>query len=996
MAADLVVVLRHGDDPVAAGAVADLGSLAAAGVVQPFWSVDVGEVDDLQIMATRWTAGPEHVLLTASLAAQRDPGTLRLVTLATDALTDDGLGELQRAVSTLVRTLRRLQPPGARLVDARVIAPSHLESPSTLTTLFTAEADTNLVVIPEDRTGDTAFAIATGLHDTAGYAAHLAVEVATQAGLWTGMAEAPLDRGEPGVVDNGDAKVVLARSYARLVVGPPLPLAEALLTQPGLPVPPRADASPSPHVAARMFADHVFDGLSELHVAPVESFTERREALTLRQSVGRLAREAVSYLAGIPRQLRHGALGDLETVAGEALTSALGDDSTIEVVWSGKTADDGEGRGLPVDPEALRRAVYERLSRPGNPSFDQQQWAGLVGDALSLVDAGPTNPGTQSLYVGNRRVALVDPRAVGPDPTLGLTGVLEGIATEPMDAPAPTLLGRFSARLRHEIAVGERRLAALVASIEEDTRRLAAQDAGVLSLLGAVMAVLFTALVVDVLVLGGVAEWAGVAGWSRSTRLAAGFVLGAVAVGAAVVALLGGLRGRPRLRPAGVVVGLTLVLGGALGMAWWERQVDLGAPLGTVGLGETVLVITVVAVLLEVLLFCAAEPTRRAGAASRITFAVLLGYLALSVVGGVVRGDGEGWYATLDPATRHRWFVAVTVALAIGMLLDLVAIAAARVRERVSIQQTGARLRWNDAATRRTAEEVRRLRVALRQFHGTALALDRLVWWPFGRPTPPSLAADRLEVPAIPALKLQVLHHQPTEQGRRAIVARIRREVAAPGWLQRQYALAVDAFAAQQSLGEGSDPGTAATRPRPECDGAVEVPSADPASTGTGLRWTFAAALYRGDLDHDLRAAGSRSALGGVLEPYFRRADPSVGPAPSEVSRFAEGIVAGRRPIVPARLFEKMSLPVSGDARTRYATDVWWPTEALPVPAAAEADRTELHDVPIAHDGPCGLVVPIVRADASQTFPLHRLPFATGSVPADRKVTPAPDDAELL
>jgi hypothetical protein len=425
-------------------------------------------------------------------------------------------------------------------------------------------------------------------------------------------------------------------------------------------------------------------------------------------------------------------------------------------------------------------------------------------------------------------------------------------------------------------------------------------------------------------------------------------------------------------------------------MSWWDHQVDVGAPLGTVGLGETVLVVMVVAVVLEVLLFCSAENTRRGAAASRLCFAVLLGYLALSIVGGVVRGDG--WYADLADSTRQRWFVATALTLVVWMVVVLVAIAAARVRERLSIAQAGARLRWNDDATRRTAEEIRRLRVALRQFHGTAVAIDRLVWWPFGRPTGLAPATDRRDLPTIPALKLQVLEHAPTDRGRRAIVARIRRDVAAPGWLLRQYRRAVEAFTAQYSL-EGGATGQV---PRPETDATVETPTPDPVATGTGPRWLFAAALYRGDLDAELRTAGSRAALGGVLEPYFQRADPSVGQAPSEVSRFTRGIAAGQPPAVPARMFERMSLPVSGDERARYVTDLWWPSDAMPPPEVADQKRTHLHDIPTVHDGPLGLVVPVVRADLSPTFPLHRLPFAAGPRPAQRPVTDVTVDDEWL
>ena len=132
--------------------------------------------------------------------------------------------------------------------------------------------------------------------------------------------------------------------------------------------------------------------------------------------------------------------------------------------------------------------------------------------------------------------------------------------------------------------------------------------------------------------------------------------------------------------------------------------------------------------------------------------------------------------------------------------------------------------------------------------------------------------------------------------------------------------------------------------------------------------------LYDRRFDDDLRTSASRLALDNVLEQYFQRLDSIATDAGTDsgLGTFADKLVAGQPPRLPAQLFSRMALPVADDPRARYSTRVWWPAAALTCPAT----NSNVERVEIDHDNRDALILPFIRTDWSQPFALHRLPIA--------------------
>ncbi|MFT7394663.1 MAG: hypothetical protein ACI83Y_002342 [Candidatus Azotimanducaceae bacterium] len=974
MTTEVVIVHADRTDVAAVEALELLGSLVGPGIIKPFWQIDSGTTSGAHVPATEWSAdGPSEVELLTALSDVRDISRIRLATLASAALPAAGVLALARVASDIAAVLTAAQPAGVPFSETRIAIPLDIQTQTHLTDLFSPLAAANIVVIPEDRVSDAGFAVPMSTADPSTYAAHAAVELATQVGLWSDMHEAPSDALEPGVMA-GDIRVWFVRSFARVAIAPPLPVDRAIAASDVLPVPPGIEPAPIPHQTAANFAEHLFGKFDELHFQEPAPYAPRRKRLSIGAAVRLLGSEARTYVVNLPYQLRHGALADLSYTAGEALSSALGESSTIEVVWQGKVAD--HESPLPdLDIDALRWSLVQRLGQPESASFDQSIWSSLVDDILAMVDGGPTSEGTEPPSIGSERVAVVAPQAVAPKPDNGIRGVVEALNAEPLHSPQSTALGQMSACIRNEIGRSDSFVHGVLEAISAQLQSIQSRGYGFATLLSWLSGLLVAGLIAGLLVHTGLARAFGIDTWGFDTRVRLaqiGFVL-IVAILAALLAA--GLRGTPALQGAFITCVIVLIFGASIALRNWQVEWRLVAPVGTIRVGEFLLVATVVVLIAMVLIFCLRQPTVRGATAARVTGVVAVVFAAAIAVVATVRPDS--WYASASNSELRsagiRWFTTLAICLIVVLILLLVL----RIRERLTVEDLRSRLRWGSDAAERAVAERARLSQSLRQWHGTATAIARIIWEPFGKVR--DGAGQSVDDVGIDGdlRKLQIYVRDPREEELFGVMSRIRHEVADPGWLLRQYRVAVEAFQPQYSFRTGR-PVVPGDLRRPETDPAPEDPALGAGTPGTGIRWTFAEMLADGAFDNQLRAVGGEVAVDAVLEMYFARptADDSVD---ADLSSFAGDLVQGTSASLPVHLFERSGIPVAGDERAQFSTTIWWPGGV----ARPSTNRTvSFSPLKVSADGSRGLVACFVRSDWSQPMPLAHVPFATSQADA--------------
>jgi hypothetical protein len=975
-----LLVLDREHDIDAAAAIEQLAHLAGLGLLRELWAIDVADITEDPLPGELISEyGRTTVPLIRSIASAGQPVVTRIVTMASAGLADDHVGALLSAARHVTLTLRRVQPPGVPCRDCRVVFPDSLDEVSALSRIFEPGADNNVVVIPEDRAADTSFAAPVAPSEPEAFAAHIAVEVATQAGLWRAMENAPLDAGRPGAVDGIDPKVVLARSYARITVSALVPLHDAMATEGMLPLPTGAEATPAPITTALHVADGLFESSPELHYHAPADFRVDQEALSLRATICRYGKEAGAYLGGLPRQLA-GALGaDLTETAGEALTAAVGQEASIEVVWAGKAPSEGEERSHP-DVEVIKRGLRSRLVAVEAPVIDQQQWSRLVSEVAAAVDASPS--AKAPLLVNGLRLVVLEPSAISPDPAPGLAATVSALSSETLHPERGTLLGRLGGLIG---------LQQQQARTDFDTRVTELDRYGSggfnqrrsLGILTWPMGVLAAFLITLVTIALRVAPALGSDSWDDSSRTTLGIIVAVICLLPAGFALVAGTRGGSTVSRQLPWWAAGFVLVGTISAGAGSTKLDFaGEEALSVPIKELLMTGGVCAAILVALVATASQGTNRGRAATRLLG--LIGLIYVSIMSIALIGKPEGWQSLHDPATVRADFLRVSGWVAAAMLVGLLVITMVRVRERLALANELARFHWVVAAARASASEVVRLRALRRQYLGTAAALARLTWYPFGQ-AQPGASDPSADLAEFPALKLRILPYQLSERGRMGTLARIRQIVAEPGWIHRQYATAADAFIPELAFRTGRDPDEVAGL-RPETDPSIEAADTEQVQTNPGPRWRFAELLYDGRFDLDLSTVGVERILSDALDRYLEPvADTTwTGSNQPSMSEFGAELLSGERPTLPASFFHRIGLLTANDQRARFRSAVWWP-RAIESPASLPASTVQHHGS-IDATNPTQLVVQFIRSDWSDEFPLSLTPLAPQPPRALREV----------
>jgi hypothetical protein len=286
-------------------------------------------------------------------------------------------------------------------------------------------------------------------------AAHAAAGLATVAGLWAGMVEAPFDRDPvwPG------RQVVVARAYARVLdshevlrdLSWEVHRAEGTLPRPRtplgdrLPAVPEAQARPTAEAAALSLVD-AHARLTRFAAPP--PFQPRPvRAIRLLTAVGMFLSYLWAAVRNAPRAwvtalVHRAALG----IAQSATAALFGPEAAYEVVVLG-VRPSGEQQADPDDDDvtALLEQVQQLVSRlsPGTEftALDTSAfWGDMTTVGVSLADGSEVPPQVQVPLLGVDRQVLDRPELIAPRPDgpahrlpVGVLPDVGGLAVEPDD-----------------------------------------------------------------------------------------------------------------------------------------------------------------------------------------------------------------------------------------------------------------------------------------------------------------------------------------------------------------------------------------------------------------------------------------------------------------------------------------------------------------------------------------------------------------------------------
>ncbi len=973
----IALVLHHASDTTVAHALDVWAELSGASQLSPFMCIEhrpSAEHDPAPLdlgRSTRLLAGGAwtQVGLIYTLHGLGELSRVDIVTVCTASLDQAQRAELAQADVTLRDDLRRVMPETTPVASHRVWTPHYGDAVMAPDTAFASpEANSALVVLPVDRQFERAAAMPVSAADAEDmYPWHVAVEVASLAGLWSTMDGSPLEFVETAASGVGRPLVRLVRSMcraARIRTPSPeqsldgtglLPLTPGLLPAPDDVFMVKAAA---PHIYPSTFRvltrtqDDIGDGTRSEHGddAP-HSMLRGLIPLSEEVHVRRLAAETISSV--LERD-------DDTADAASRLDDYIADTVAIAPWTAPLTRDLASGAGGSSTTTAETQALLDRTRAPVSiEAVPVQGWEELLDGVFGMADATHASEGIRAVATSARYV-VVDPHALAPDAE-ELAAAISVLDGDEDRQDGTSLLTEVTGQFDAEIERSERDVERQIDLLHTRMRRENRPEPGVTSfvayallasvLIGAGSLLTLTGLrevitpdrlseqsrVVSFLLLALVATLPPVLrltpsrSWSAQVRLT---LVAAIYAGtaAAVIVTASAIEESPLDRPgqwipAGAVV-LTVM---SLAIAAWIRGFT----------GDRALLGPLAALVGD----------RTAGAVPfAYAFVMVVAALNFDQTAPAVFENRNWRLLTVLLA------IAVAVAIATGGLVRLV-----RRRDRRQVsewqQHIDELVEGCELGSARTAA----LEVLKAHWLSTAAVAARLVHRPFGSHPAAAVPHD----PPSAVRKLLLFDLELTDETRDAYLGELLPELASSGWLREQYRRISSRFVTSERsrFGISADD----YMPPPEhCTYPMSLESVM-STGGSGPRWRFAERVYAGDFDSALHEA-AEEALSRAIAATFMSHQIVVSHGPAHSGRQTLPQLLGELlPSGEARL-PSGTLPPSTESPPEYQSSVWWP-EAISMPPGS---------APVAHQcghlrAPGTILFHAVRVDISEPVGLERL-----------------------
>ena len=403
------VLVHHGLDEPAAGAVAVLQQMALVGAAEPFVVVVVD--DENGYSSTVYGLGePYSADLLDLLSQARELEILRVV----GVLGSERVQELARRVNDELRAIhtRMVQTKGrdTKILDIRVQAIT-VDEQVAPAGIFSPASALNIALIPHDRASDLSHARLVRRDSSGRLEAHIATELATVLGLWTTVVSAPVDLIEQNKARGGMVTVHFARSLVRGLFCPPLPLDQVLAAGEALPMPPGFFATPDSAATVRAVArDSLPEAVRFLAGRPPED----RHEMSLPEAMRVVPRRLMAIVRSLPAILLDGFSRDLESLKGDGLQEIIGRDAWLSIAF--RDRQDGEptnATGLTVANAIAELELRDTM--PVLSGVPSTLWTEIIERVLGVADGSDRSSDARG-NTGEARFLLADPRALCSPP----------------------------------------------------------------------------------------------------------------------------------------------------------------------------------------------------------------------------------------------------------------------------------------------------------------------------------------------------------------------------------------------------------------------------------------------------------------------------------------------------------------------------------------------------------------------------------------------------
>jgi hypothetical protein len=1045
------LIIQHELDLGSEAILAEVAALASTQVLDSYFLIGVGastsiEVGDFDANYVTG-AGSERCKLLDRLSRVGAIDQLRIVCLnaASEESDEQISSEIAESVIRIKTSLDQLLGASISVSEIRIGVRGFGESIPSIN-FFPINSNANVLVIPHDRVADGGMArpitrATDGVVDHS-FALHGAIELSSLIGLWRSMQHAPVDNFSPSVAGTAVSRLRFSQSRVRLLIGPPLPMDKIAEETEDLPLPLQHFSVSNTEKGATDLVDSVYPSELVFNEGEVPNFNI--EVLGGLKALLEFIKEIGRSVFLLPKFIVKGMQGEIDSLASNIYSDALGDDSMVKILGVSSTNAGGSVGLTRNEFEEIIESITQRSTRELVSPISRDHWSSMITKFFGAIDGNPNVRDVRQQLFSNENILLVDRTAAGisdrdlsgeieklmfeyvrpeiiveipqVEPEIIEIPVVEngstdgGVAVEENAIPEEpvkieisvdvepeliqevedvqpkrnSLVELISDRFARERDKARARSEAMVQKIRDLFDDMKAKEA--LGVSSAVAVAAWCALCSIVFVLATSTplrkplSFSSLSGYTRDALWTS---FSGIFVVVAVVLLGYGGKKTWQVR--------ALITGGAVGvvlaacLVWFEDirtavQTSDGKPVAAVVLAVATIGLLGVAVFRN--LNSKSEVRKQLG---RVFLLVTSVYLLVSLV--LWQCMKNSALQTAESSTRSKLLWAVLIVAGLILLSCLGIVALVQIRERLRLRKNAQILEWCRQELEVSIEAERRLAAAQTQWSATGAVLSRLLTHPLGiMDTSGNELIENLSSDES-ILKYDVARLMLNEQGAAGLVARLRRHFVEPGWLGRQYEKMVRKFQEQAAFRSGNRIEDLIDR-RPEMDPAVNTVERAKSGLASGDRWDFARSVFDGDYDQELGQVPEQLDLEEVYQSVLD--NPSsyelVGSQLEGASarEFLEQVLPAPRVDLATGLTKRVF--TGSDESRRMTSEVWWPHDILGEPNVNSDEVVVNQSSSLLSSFFAGAVLLVgIRIDFSEPFAYFD---CEGAKEAEKKITP--------
>jgi len=1031
----ITVVIRHESDQTANRVVDQLHQFIEQGLLRQFLDVVVPDgttkvESDLGCRILTEEGITADTLLN-SIARVGDFDILRLGLINASDDSQSVSSDLKNVVNGIHEWLNQLLGSNVNVVDIRIGLRAFGE-PLPHQDFFPVTSNANILVIPQDRITDGGVARPIARTDEIGgghsLILHGAVEVSSLLGLWQSMNIAPIDSCRPMLAGSTTPRIMFAQSRVRAMLGPGLPMDRVAPIDEELPAPRDHFSVADSSFAAGSVAELVYPDYLRFLSEPEPDFFTYKSGL--RQLIPEFFREIGRTIVGIPKVVTRGIQDELSAIAGEGLQNAIGTDSWVQILWSGRDGDKVGSSLTQSQIDQVLQAVEIQYRRELLSPLDSASWSLIVKSVLSSIDGSADWAKERQELFGNekllllkrdsitdseenlsevllglsRHIRIVDERAsvdidspvesdnatTSDDPVLSDSGTddNENNVEPAVEATLPDLLlnsdevaigisvghsldsgllTKITLRFQKEAQAAHNDVLAIAERIRGLYSQLEVRDTSSVSpIFNAAMAIAGAVLIFVVGTCTGLRK--SVSFESASSALQDSLWIGFSSIFIIGSVLLLGVGGKRTWQVRALLTSILVSIYVGILVVFFNDLRKLFSDLGDDIWPAVILGIGTLGLIMVAVIRSVASASQLRRRLGRV-FGFSAGvYFLVGLTVWQARIDSVIGRQPADLRSRLFWVSSITAVLLVASCLVFVSIIV--IRERNRLNSIAKSIEWARKEIVSSADAEKRLSAAAIQWVTTAAVLNRVINLPLGELSSSGieLRDDIANDDAI--LKFDVARLSLTELGLTTFVASLRNNFVEKGWLSRQYEKLVREYQLQLAARTGNTIESVENR-RPEGDPEVLLLDELLSGKSRSERFRFLASVYNGEFDQSLIRLPDNFDLKEVYQPILddRSAYDLSGAQFGGLSivEFMRQICPMKQPKLPVGLVRRTF--TANDPEQEMKVFLWWPTEIV---GDIELIPTsiERHQTTVRREGPITAAVALmaVRVDLSELF----------------------------